>query len=128
MPLEILLVLVVGGIAGIAGALHLLGLSARPALNADAARAGWLRHFPDDAVVAVTPAASGLAALIETETGHGLVWRFGADTVARRLPCQSIETDIVGLKVRFDDFGSPWVKLRLTADEQTQWKERMDAA
>lgn len=51
MPLHILLILVVGGIAGIALALHLLGLSE------ENARAGWPRHRADDRIDAIALSA-----------------------------------------------------------------------
>ena len=51
MPLEVLLVLVVGGIAGLAGLMHLLGCSRGFDLrDAGVARTEWLRHWPGEAV------------------------------------------------------------------------------
>ncbi|MEX0366591.1 MAG: hypothetical protein AB3N22_11010 [Ruegeria sp.] len=122
MSLEILLILVVGGIAGIALLLHLTGQSARRLLTPEAARADWLRHFPDDAVIDVTVARDGHAALLRTETGPGLLWAFGADTVGRHL----LDFDLIdhpeGFRIIFHDFTAPQVTLHLTEEERPHWK------
>ena len=63
MPLELLLVLVIGGIAGIAVLLHVLGFSRSLTFEDEAAaRAAWLRAFPDDTVTGVTLSESQSAA------------------------------------------------------------------
>ncbi|MEO1364365.1 MAG: hypothetical protein AAFU86_11380, partial [Pseudomonadota bacterium] len=80
MPLHILLILVVGGIAGIALALHLLGMTGADPLRGDTARAAWLRAYPDDSVQRVAVSADGRVARIDCAAGRGLVWRMGADT------------------------------------------------
>ncbi len=77
MPLEILLVLVVGGIVGIALMLHLTGRSRLRVLTRDVAQDEWIRHFPDDDVVDVTVSHDGHSALIRTRAGAGLLWSFG---------------------------------------------------
>lgn len=122
MPLEILLVLVVAGIAGIGAALHLLGLSRAAALSEDVVRQAWVRHFPEDTVQTVHVATSGQAALVNTDHGRGLLWRFGADTVARRLPCQGLERHGKGLRLYFADFTAPSVDVMLTPSEQALWE------
>ncbi len=115
MPLEILLVLVVGGIAGITLLLHLSGKSR-------------LRHFPGDAVVDVTISHDCHAALVRTADGPGLLWSFGADTVARRL----IDYDWVehpkGIQVYFHDFSTPSVLVRLDDIERRHWQHLMEPA
>lgn len=117
MPLEILLILVACGIAGIALALHLAGLSRADPLDEAAARAGWLRHFPDDPVDRLRLSLDGRAALVRTATGRGVVWRFGADTVARYLDDFRLREVGAGLQLRFADFGAPKLTLRLATDE-----------
>ena len=52
---------------------------------AEDARAAWHRHAPDDLIQEVTVASNGHAALVTTQQGMGLVWAFGADSVARPL-------------------------------------------
>ena len=118
MPLEILLALVVGGIAAIAALTHVFGLSRR-ALFADAeeARAAWRRAFPDDAPRGVTLLSDGRAALVETARGLGIVWTLGADTVARHLDGAAIERRGDRLVLRFPDWGAPRVALRVTEAE-----------
>lgn len=126
MPLEILLFLVVGGIAGIALALHLMGMSRAEPLDEAAARAGWLRQFPDDAVEHLRLARNGRAALVRTAAGRGVVWRFGADTVAYRLDDVRLSEVAAGLHLRFADFGTPKLILQLAPDERRIWKEEIE--
>lgn len=128
MPLEILLVLVVGGIAGITALLHLSGRSRLRLLDVDSARIEWLRHFPGDDVLTVTVSQNGHAAIIRTETGRGLVWAFGADTVARHL----LDFDWIdspdGIEVQFHDFGTPGVTLHLEETERRHWRHLLEPA
>ena len=126
MPLEILLILVTGGIAGIALALHLSGLSRVTPLDEGAARAGWLRHFPDDPVEELRLARNGRAALVRTASGRGVVWRFGADTVARYLVDVRLRDLATGLQLRFGDFGTPKLTLDLAPEERRIWKEEIE--
>lgn len=128
MPLEILLALVVLGIAGIALLLHLMGRSSQRSLSAEDARSQWHRHFPDDDIVDVTIAESGHAALVRTVNGPGLLWSFGADTVARHLTgFDLIETD-TGFRIYFHDYGAPGVRLTLTDFERAHWQNLMRPA
>ncbi len=128
MPLEVLLILVVGGIVGITLLLHVTGRSHLRQLTPDSARSEWLRHFPDDTVIDVTVAHDGHAALVRTETGAGLLWSFGADTVARHL----LDFDRIdhpeGIEVQFHDFGTPRVILNLGAAERRHWENLMEPA
>jgi hypothetical protein len=119
MPLPVLIALVVFGIAGIALLLHVLGYSSAPPLSEDSARAGWLRHFPDDSIRTVTLGKDGRMALIDTANGCGLVWLMGADTVARRLEQARLDRG----KLTFDDFGAP--KVLLSGDDLSMLQDRI---
>lgn len=122
MPISLLLILVAGGIAGIALVLHLLGLSHIPPLTDARARAGWLREYPDAEPARITVAASGCAALIQTAQGAGLVWAVGADTTARRLIAPQLSDTAQGLRVRLRDPAAPNITLRLTDTERQTWR------
>ncbi|MBM1814944.1 hypothetical protein [Pseudosulfitobacter pseudonitzschiae] len=122
MPLSVLLILVAGGIGGIALVLHLLGLSRIPPLTEGRARAGWLREYPDAVPEHITVAASGHAALIQTAQGAGLVWAVGADTTARRLIAPRLTDTAQGLRVRLRDPAAPHITLRLTDTERQTWR------
>ena len=125
MPLATLLILVVGGIAAIALLLHLLGKSAALELSEESARAAWLRQFPDDTVHAVILAESRHAALIETQAGTGLIWSFGADTVARPLGGARLSETTNALHIRFPDITAPGISLRLSPAERADWQTRI---
>ncbi|WP_170350652.1 MULTISPECIES: hypothetical protein [Ruegeria] len=128
MPLEILLVLVVGGIVGITVLLHLSGRSRVRELTPQTARSEWLRHAPDDVIIDITIAHDKRSALIRTETGNGLLWSFGADTVARHL----LDFDWIdhpeGFEIQFHDFGTPKALIRLDDFERPHWQNLMDPA
>jgi len=128
MPLEILLVLVVGGIAGITGMLHLTGRSRIRELTPDVARAEWTRHDPDDVIIDVTISHDRRSALIRTETGNGLLWSFGADTVARHLLDFDWLDHPEGFEIQFHDFGTPRVIIRLDDLERAHWEHLMEPA
>ena len=121
MPLHILIALVVGGITGIALLLHLSGRSHRSELTEVSARAGWLRQFPDDDILSITLASDAHAALIHTSQGQGLLWSFGADTVARRLVGSRARATGTGVEIRFPDYAAPRTRLRLNAAERQVW-------
>ncbi len=128
MPLEILLVLVVGGIAGITLLLHLTGKSRLRLLSQETAREEWVRHFPGDAVVDVTISHDCHAALVRTADGPGLLWSFGADTVARRLLDYDWVEHLKGIQVYFHDFSTPNVLVRLDDMERRHWQHLMEPA
>lgn len=128
MPLSVLLILVGGGIAGIALALHLLGLSRLVPLDPDTVRAEWLRHFPDEHVRDLRITSTGHAALVETESGPGLLWRFGADTVARHLSGVRVTRTRHGITLRLRDYTAPRVHLRLAPDECESWIKRIETS
>ncbi|KUJ76424.1 hypothetical protein AVO45_11540 [Ruegeria marisrubri] len=128
MPIEALLVLVIGGIAGVALLLHLTGRSNLRVLSPDGARAEWLRHFPDDTIVDVTLSHDGHAALLRTETGPGLLWSFGADTVARHLLDFDWLEHPKGMEFYFHDFATPHVLVHLDETERRHWRHLMEPA
>ncbi|TMV10240.1 hypothetical protein FGK63_04030 [Ruegeria sediminis] len=128
MPLEVMLALVIGGIAGIALLLHLSGRSNQRVLTPEIAREEWRRHFPDDMIVDVTLAHDGHAALMRTETGPGLLWALGADTVARHLMDFDWLDHPKGLEIFFHDFGAPRVLVRLDETERRHWRHLMEPA
>lgn len=129
MPLHILLVLVIGGIGGIAILLHYLGLSAPRVFGGpeDAARQ-WLREFPGDDVVEVILNHRGTTGFVHTRQGPGLVWSFGADTVARRLRDFNVTPTKLGLRIDFHDFGAPHTLIRLDDLETTHWENLLRTA
>ena len=128
MPLTLLLALVIGGIAGIALILHLTGKSAQTMLTPEDARAAWHRHFPDDLITEVLTARDAHAALVMTSQGPGLLWSFGADTVARHLRDFDLIDRPDGLRIAFHDFTAPHVTLHLTDAERRDWQTRMEPA
>jgi hypothetical protein len=125
MPLELLLIMVVGGVSLVALILHLTGRSAQTVLSAEDARVAWHRHFPDDEVRQVMVSEDRHAALVQTSVATGLLWSFGADTVARHL----IDFDVMetkdGLRLEFHDFGTPGVSLTLAPPERARWQQLM---
>lgn len=125
MPLNILLILVIGGISLIAVLLHLLGKSRQITLSPEDARTAWHRHFPDDQILDLIVAANGHAALVQTDQGPGLLWSFGADTVARHLRDFDVLEMPAHIKVIFHDFAAPSATLHLNDTERPVWKEKM---
>ena len=126
MPLEILLVIVIGGIAGIALLLHLTGRSARLRLTDQTARRAWLRHSPDEEPGTVLLSDDGHSALVRTELGHGLVWSFGQDTVARHLGEVDVSACGSGLKIDFHDFSTPPTRITLSGPELKLWERELN--
>ncbi len=128
MPLSILLPMVVLGIAGIAVLLHVLGLSRRATLSdAAAARAAWLREFPEDSPIRVILCHDHSAALIETARGRGVVWPMGADTTARYLNGARIRQRKTGLTLDLPDYTAPRIRLTLAPDEAANWCALLEA-
>lgn len=123
MPLHILLILVVGGIAGIALALHLLGLSKAPTFTVETARSAWLRARPDDEFKAIQITADGRAARITTTEHCGILWQMGADTCARLLcGTETLRITAKTTTLHLNDYAAPKVVLHLTSDEQSDWQ------
>lgn len=126
MPLELLLILVIGGIAAIAVLLHLSGRSQERLLDDAEARRAWHRQFPESRIAEQIVAQSGHAALIrdtDASAPLGLVWSFGADTVARTLQDVTLHQTPNGLSIRFADYSAPHVRLQLTATETQRWQQ-----
>ena len=118
MPLELLLTLVGGGIAGIALLLHLTGHSRTfPISDVQIARREWLRHFPDDGFRAAYLGKG--TALIDAEQGIGLLRPFGADTVAHRI--HDLTDTPQGLRLNFADFAAPTVAIALDPKTRAIW-------
>lgn len=118
MPLELLLTLVGGGIAGIAVLLHLTGHSRTfPISDAQIARREWLRHFPNDDFHAAY--LGGGAALIDADQGIGLLRPFGADTVAHRI--HSLTDLPKAIRFDFADVAAPAVTIALDPETRTVW-------
>ncbi|SLN50814.1 hypothetical protein [Ruegeria meonggei] len=126
MPLEILLILVAGGIVGVTVLLHLSGKSELRALTPELAQSEWLRHAPDDTIIDVTVAHDGHSALIRTQTGNGLLWSFGADTVARHLLDFDWLEHPDGFEIQFHDFGTPKVIVHLDDFERRHWRHLLE--
>ncbi|MBV0913237.1 hypothetical protein [Anianabacter salinae] len=127
MPLAVMLPLVVVGIAGIVGLLHLLGYTGGFRMaTGDDARAAWLRQFPEDTVTGAVPCSTGSAALVDTGRGPGLVWAFGADSVCRMLDGGRARITRHGLRIRFPDFNAPSVTLAMPPDEAAAWAARIN--
>ena len=126
MPLSILLLLVVGGIATIAVALHLLGLTGqRRFLSNEQAIAAWHREFGVDHVRAVYRNKDLSAALITLADGIGLVWAMGADTTARHLTGATVVNTKTGLKITLPDYTAPKIAVTLTPAEAAEWAALM---
>jgi len=126
MPLSVLLPLVGVGIIGIAVMLHVLGLSRAAQLPDEvAAKAAWLREFPDATPTRVILSHDHHAALIETDDGPGVVWAMGADTTARALSGARIRRTAKGLRIDLPDFTAPHIHLRLDPDEAAHWPTYM---
>jgi len=125
MPLNILLPIVVLGIAGIAALLHLLGYSRPKRIASELeARALWAREFPAHPAQTVLVAQDGHAALIQTPQGTGLVWTIGADATARRLQNANATRTASGIRVYLHDFTAPSVSIHLSAHEASTWLAR----
>ncbi len=125
MSISVLIALVAGGIAGIAVLLHVMGLSRRMPMSPEDARAAWHREFPDDEAVEVMVTPDGLAALILTREGRGLVWSMGIDPAARRLHDFDVTEDPNGLTIRFSDFSAPRVRLYIPPESREIWLEKL---
>ncbi len=128
MSLQVLLALVVGGIAGIAALLHILGLTdPRQFARKRDAELAWLREVPEHPPTGVQLSSDRLAALITTDNVAGLVWCFGDDTVARVLQDPAPQTTDKGLRFGFSDFGSTTVNVNLTKTDRDVWLNTMRA-
>jgi hypothetical protein len=94
------------------------------------ALAEFQRHFPE-ATGTATMSADGLAALIETATGPGLLLRHGRRWNARMLAAQELAAvrtpDDATLELRFADFGWPRARLRFSdRDAMSRCRARLE--
>jgi hypothetical protein len=122
MALEILLILVAGGIAAIAVLLQALGYSRADPFTEETARAAWARHQPDIPASAVHLSADGMAALVETARGPAIVWHMGADSTAHWLDgAQAVDTKS-GLRIDLHDFAAPSVLVTLEPAAAAEWQ------
>ena len=102
MPLEILVVLVIGGIAGIALLTWALGWGTALRLgSAEQACIWWNREWPEIPARGAILAKDRHAAVIDTENGPGLVWVMGADCAARPLDQARVTATPTGINVHF---------------------------
>ncbi len=122
MPLGILIALVVGGIAGIAILTRMLGFAAERRFTYDeAARAAFLREYPEIRVTRVSLCRDGRAALLGTDEGPAIVWAMGADSTARLIGAGRIRETPDGLDIRLPDITAPRIRLRLSPEERQAW-------
>lgn len=123
MPLTLLLILVIGGIAGIAVLTIALGLGQRAQLR-DAAhlRAVWDADNPDMPSASAHLSATGHAGLIErADGGLGIVWAMGADFATRPLTGAQIRSRRGRNVISTGDFTAPRIRLNLSIDEARTW-------
>lgn len=128
MPLQLLAVLVVGGIGGIALLLHVLGLSrVHRFATPDEVRSAWADEFPTLPATRVILSADRTAALVETEHGPGIIWPMGADSTARLLTGARVTRRHDGLVIRLPDYTAPRIRLRLDPGETDLWLTAMES-
>ena len=94
------------------------------------ALAEFQRHFPE-ATGTATVSADGLAALIETATGPGLLLRHARRWNARMLAAPELAAvrtpDDATLELRFVDFGWPRARLRFSdRDTMSRCRARLE--
>ncbi len=134
MPLPVLVIIVVFGIALVVACVWLLGLS-KPARLADAddARAQFAVSFPATKVEEVLVSADGVAAFLLLGGGRriGLVEAFGARFITRILRAGDIEPTgslgESGVRLHFADFSHPRGRYEFSSatdrDRLLQWCE-----
>jgi len=128
MPLEILLALVIGGIAFVALLLHLLGHSRAAPFTQDSARAAWQRHAPEDPPLAIHLSEDARAVLIETAKGPALVFQMGVDSTGHWLENVRLSDTKPGLRIDLHDFAAPFCHVRLRPEARTRWRQIIDTA
>ncbi|SEO82642.1 hypothetical protein SAMN04490248_11366 [Salinihabitans flavidus] len=126
MPLEILIVLCVAGIASIAVLPRLAGRSARRRIDdPEFALAAYDRAFPGTDPVDATLSRDGRVALVRTRRGPGLVWSEHAGITAREL----VDFDVVeappGLRIHFRDPAAPQIAIALHETDLRHWLNLM---
>jgi hypothetical protein len=114
--LPLLLGLVIGGIAGIAVLLHVLGYSRRATLDdAETARAVWDDAYPATPARSAWLTADRTAAVVQTAQGPGIVWAMGSDFAARALlpGHYAVLSDAGGITIKTHDLTAPKITLSL---------------
>ncbi len=130
MPLDILIALVVLGIAGIVALVHFTGGSA-PHGFADGGEVhdAWLEDWPQDPPRGVDLSSDGRAAIVELAKGEtGLIWVFGADTVSVRMApgdIRDIRLHPGGLAIRLNRFEMPALTVALDQAALARWTVRL---
>ncbi|MCH2165607.1 MAG: hypothetical protein MK098_13270 [Marinovum sp.] len=130
MPLEILLGLVIGGIAGIAVLLHFTGRSkAHEMATPRDAKGHWNDTYPDHPAQDAMLSTTGQAALIRHREGFGVVWSMGQDVAARMIDPKvlNIKDTARHLVLRTTDYTAPRIRLVLTADERPVWRATLES-
>ncbi|MFP4450148.1 MAG: hypothetical protein ACLFP0_04385 [Rhodosalinus sp.] len=84
--------------------------------DAGAARAGWMREFPDHRVTEIGLLSEGHAALVTAAGGAWIVWTMGADTATRRRAGLRARRGANRLILRFPDWGA--VRLALVTQDE----------
>lgn len=127
MAFETIIALGFGGLVLVGLAVQYLRARFAPPLTEKAVSRAWRAAFPADKISQVDIAATGRAALVETDKGLGILWRLGTGMMTRRLPCRSIDDHASGLRLRFADLTAPVVLLRLDPEEKVRWRAKMDS-
>jgi len=129
MTLTVLLLLVAGGIAGIAILLHLLGMSKPRIFETEAeVQAVWLAEYPDTLVRKILLSKNQHFALVRSSAGEGVVWPMGADGAARLLLGVEITDMPYGLELSLPDYTAPEIRLKLDPNEAEEWRRQIQEA
>ena len=127
MPLWLLAVIVVVGLAAIFAVLYFAGLTRVLELTEATARHEFIADNPNLTPERITLAASRQAALVEADGLH-LLWVMGADVATHRLQgAIPVDTE-TGLSVHIPNYAAPRVALVLTPEETRDWKRRIQEA
>ena len=131
MPLQIILPIVVFGIAGIVWLVHSSGWTVHRRIHdlADA-QALWQADFPDEGLSKLRCDDENRVALVWLLDGRmGLIWSFGDDVVARHLDRPPVvQATSSGLALGLNDYTAPRVDVTL-ADHatRTEWAKTLNA-
>jgi len=130
MPLDILLPMVVIGIAGLGLLIRLLRPTPAFCLTSpERARDIWNHRNPRHPAGEIHLNRAGTVALIKTPAGDGLLWSFGADPVTRLFVSPPVchETGS-GLRIITGDFTAPKITIPLPdPDERHLWRRVLEA-
>jgi len=130
MPLELLLTLVVGGIAAVVLLVHLVGWSKPLTLSAKSAREEFVWDNPGAVIRDVVLSEDGRSALVELEDGGtGFVEVLGDGTLTRRLARETVvRVDRAGarLNIVLSDFTDPRLTITFSNEEKARkWAARL---